>query len=513
MPQGQFTAADVDTPAAPVGRFSASDIDQPEPAAAAPQGSALSRFASNFWEKGGNPVQNYKSLGTTLYNLVTDPKQTLTQIGDDQDIPRQRAAAAFEKGDWGQGLIHGLYWLANAIPGVGTALDDAGVQAAKGDVAGAAGATAGLVTQLETGRALPKAMEAAPRIANAAALAAKAGGPKVLGGAALAGAGAAASEEFPEALRWPARLGMAYPGVRMILQGMKEGAQAAKQAMAESAPATAGPGFAQSAFEPAESDTALLDQLARGYKYQSFAKAPPDVQATITTLAARVNGAPPPEAAPAGPYTPRPLDYYLTESEKAARAQAAAAPAPATPNAPASPAIPPARQLPPASQIQTGPITPQEIPNPPPASIAPPAANAPAAAVMPPAAPAPTNASAADVLAQTYKNVLQRKAAESEAAAAAPGVRAPVVPIRTQTAVGPEGATPPAAETPETEGVHPAHLANRLVVAQKVSDFMHAGVVNGQQVPGWTTDAQIPYTIAKKMNPAQWESGGSGPRL
>ena len=120
--------------------------------------------ASNWWDQ-VNPVANYKGLSDTLYKLVTHPVQTLTQVGEANDMPRVAAAEAFKRGDYTEGVRHGLNWLLNAIPGVGSTEEKASDAAQHGDLAGGIGITAGVLTNLLLAKGLPKSVPVAPRVA------------------------------------------------------------------------------------------------------------------------------------------------------------------------------------------------------------------------------------------------------------------------------------------------------------------------------------------------------------
>ncbi len=77
-----------------------------------------------------------------------------------------RAIESFKKGDtdWRQnveGVRHTISWLANSMPGFGTALDEAGNKMASGDYKGAVADTAAMATQILAGKVIPKVTEAA----------------------------------------------------------------------------------------------------------------------------------------------------------------------------------------------------------------------------------------------------------------------------------------------------------------------------------------------------------------
>src|ERR1700722_16798779 len=76
------------------------------------QPSAVSRAASNWWHA-VNPIEQYKAVGDTLYRLGTHPLQTLSEIGSANDAPRVAMVDAFKRGDYTEGVRHGLNWLLN----------------------------------------------------------------------------------------------------------------------------------------------------------------------------------------------------------------------------------------------------------------------------------------------------------------------------------------------------------------------------------------------------------------
>jgi hypothetical protein len=121
---------------------------------------AISHAAGNWWDQ-VNPVEQYKAVGDSLYRLMTHPAQTLTQIGAANDTPRVAAVDAFKRGDYVEGVRHGLNWLMNAIPGVGTTMEKASDQAQSGDVSGGIGTTLGVATNLAAPAVIPKAARAA----------------------------------------------------------------------------------------------------------------------------------------------------------------------------------------------------------------------------------------------------------------------------------------------------------------------------------------------------------------
>ncbi len=100
---------------------------------------------------GGSKLIQSSSIrlsGNTLEQAVTHPAQTLTKIGAANDAPRVAAVDAFKRGDYVEGVRHGLNWVLNAIPGVGSTMEKASDQAQSGDIAGGIGKTLGVATNL-----------------------------------------------------------------------------------------------------------------------------------------------------------------------------------------------------------------------------------------------------------------------------------------------------------------------------------------------------------------------------
>jgi hypothetical protein len=142
-----------------------------------PSGGVLDKIghaAGNWWEQ-ANPIEQYKAVGDTLYHVMTHPGQTLSQIGAANDAPRVAAVDAFKRGDYTEGMRHGLNWLLNAIPGVGSTMEKASDQAQSGDLAGGIGTTLGVATNLLAPAVIPRvARAAASAIGDAAKTAATA---------------------------------------------------------------------------------------------------------------------------------------------------------------------------------------------------------------------------------------------------------------------------------------------------------------------------------------------------
>jgi hypothetical protein len=303
-----------------------------------PDAGPVSRAASSFWQT-VNPASQYAALGNSLYNLVTHPINTLTQVGKDNDAPRVAAKEAFDRGDYTEGVRHSVNWLLNAIPGLGSQMEKASDQAQAGDVAGGIGTTLGVGTNLALASKSPAIIEAAPRVAKAAGSGVVAAAPKVAGGAAMIGAGEVLGKV--PGMEWPARIGLGYPGVRKVFQGLKDGVEAAKSSWS-GAEASGVPVASPEA--AASADTEMLDKIAQGQGYSSYAKMPDSGKATVDALYQRMTSAgdatsTSTPSAPSAPVAKEP-GWWLTPEEKAATAAPQTQTPPktqATPQAPSSP--------------------------------------------------------------------------------------------------------------------------------------------------------------------------------
>ncbi len=125
----------------------------------------LGHAASNWWDQ-VNPVKQLQGIGDTIRALATHPQQTLTQMGSANDAPRAAAVDAFKRGDYVEGIRHGVNWLLNAIPGVGSTMEKASDEAQHGDLAGGIGTTLGVATNLAMAKGLPKSVPLGPRVAT-----------------------------------------------------------------------------------------------------------------------------------------------------------------------------------------------------------------------------------------------------------------------------------------------------------------------------------------------------------
>ena len=142
MPQGQYTAADVDRPK-PMGQYSAADVDHsgwvpdpeppsssgwvPDPDETAPKRTWLDSatdFAKGLWNQ-VNPVAGVKGAA----QLAADPVGTYKQDAASRQDILDKAEAAFKKGDYAGGVAHALNGI---IPFLGPQMDQAGEEIQNG---------------------------------------------------------------------------------------------------------------------------------------------------------------------------------------------------------------------------------------------------------------------------------------------------------------------------------------------------------------------------------------------
>lgn len=121
-------------------------------------GDHLLSAASNFWDQ-VNPVK----LAQGMADTVLDLKGTAKNYNAQQNEIFQKAVDSYKAGDYSSAMQHGLHYLINGVPGVGSTLDSASEQAKAGDIGGALGKTAGLATVLI---GTPKIPEMAGKVAD-----------------------------------------------------------------------------------------------------------------------------------------------------------------------------------------------------------------------------------------------------------------------------------------------------------------------------------------------------------
>lgn len=135
---------------------------QPEPKGALEN---VGDTLKQYWDK-INPVTQAKDLTDT----VLHPLDAIKHYGESNAKLAESAKESFHKGEYGQAVRHTLSYFLNGIPGLGSALDEAGNKAKSGDYNGAIADTAALATNIA-------AAHAAPKIASAAADVAEKAGP------------------------------------------------------------------------------------------------------------------------------------------------------------------------------------------------------------------------------------------------------------------------------------------------------------------------------------------------
>ena len=120
-------------------------------------GSATSRFVSNAAEM-LNPI----AMAKGVYNAVVHPIDTASGILAAQAGEGREAANAFQQGQYGRAIGHGI---AAAVPLVGPVAAEAGEQIASGDVAGGLGKATGIMAPFGVAPAVRAARGAAPAAA------------------------------------------------------------------------------------------------------------------------------------------------------------------------------------------------------------------------------------------------------------------------------------------------------------------------------------------------------------
>lgn len=109
-----------------------------------------------YWDK-VNPIKAVQGAA----QMAAHPIDTVAGYGATNSKLYDSAKQSFKNGDYSQGVRHTLSYFLQAIPGLGSALDEAGNKAEKGDVKGAIADTAALATQI----AAPKVVGAAADVA------------------------------------------------------------------------------------------------------------------------------------------------------------------------------------------------------------------------------------------------------------------------------------------------------------------------------------------------------------
>ena len=472
---------------------------------------SMGNYARGVWDE-------LKSTGAGLAQAAQHPLDTLKGMGSAQDALRQKAADAAKQGDYVSAARHAIDYI---LPIVGPALDSMGDEAQAGQVAHALGraTTLGLMTAGPAALGSPGGIEAATKIGNVVSAAAKAGVPKIAGGGAMI-AGGEALAAVP-GMEWPARIGMGYPGARMIAGGLKEGFQAGRAAAtAPSEIENIAAGMARASAAEVEN----LDKISMQTVGKPFAEATELQQNAFRAALEHESSGPAPKATtiePSGqaatPYTPQPAGPRMMPEDRLEQELAARRPAPTTvPTGPGVQAGPPPAP-PQTTQITTEPVT-GTLPPPgvsagplrPPGFTASPVAPAPAptgGATLPPAPPpvetptqgpiAPTASQAppeGDFEALLRQSVENAKAAKTRSLAQTEAAMVQKQPL-----------TPPASPRPYVEeGTSTPKMVGRgfdienINRANKVDRFAKAlsdiglGPSDVKRIPeGWMSDTQI----------------------
>lgn len=155
MSTGQYTAADV----APQqqGQYSAADV-QPQPKSWLDQ---LSDVPKGIWNNLTQSGQGLIDAGKAAFDTLAHPVDTATgktgvtklaaDMGNAQDAVRLKAEAAFQRGDYAEGVRHVISYL---IPAIGPQIDASGDKAQQGKWGEAAGEAIGTASQLAAPDAL-----------------------------------------------------------------------------------------------------------------------------------------------------------------------------------------------------------------------------------------------------------------------------------------------------------------------------------------------------------------------
>lgn len=105
--------------------------------------SGVTGFVKNWWDQ-VNPV----AAGNAMIDTVKHPIDTLQHMGQSMAQPAVAAQDSFAHGRYLEGVRHGINYMLNVVPGVGSSLDAAGSQGDQGDISGMLGTTAGVATNL-----------------------------------------------------------------------------------------------------------------------------------------------------------------------------------------------------------------------------------------------------------------------------------------------------------------------------------------------------------------------------
>ena len=186
-------------------------------------------FWSSLWEK-ANPASVVAGVAHSVAHPIDSLKSWQAQSQDLHD----KAADALDAGDYEGAAVHGINFLANVIPGLGKAMDDAATAKTPEEFRAKLGTAVGTAISLKEMEAAPAVVKAAvpaavETIVSAApkvSAAAKAGGKDIAVGAAKTAAGAALVKYGPS------EMGDVLAGVPVIKSGVRQMAQGARNAYA-----------------------------------------------------------------------------------------------------------------------------------------------------------------------------------------------------------------------------------------------------------------------------------------
>jgi hypothetical protein len=240
-----------------------------------------------YWDK-VNPVKQVQGLASAAAHPIDTVKNYLANNSKIADAAIDSAKA----GDYSQAARHTLSYFLQAIPGLGSAIDEAGNKGAQGDVKGMIADTAALATNIAEGKALPAAAEALSEpglaadaaqavrsTARATAEGAKAAAPDLAAGAAKTAGGAALMKYGPNQMGdVVAGAPIVRGGVAQVGSGFAKGVQAFRQALADDAAAQESERLASQSIPPQAGPVSAQPQAAGG---PVLAPAPQQVSGAI----------------------------------------------------------------------------------------------------------------------------------------------------------------------------------------------------------------------------------------
>ena len=267
-----------------------------------------------FWESFIGKPEDFTNTVRGLGHAIVHPLDTLRDMGNQTIDLFKGAGQEFGRGNITGGVRKGTNAIINtALPGVGAASEHAGQTFDTGNVAGGLGETAALGANTAlalTSPRVPRAVAEMKPIIRPAIAGVKAAAPGVGKGAAMIGTGEALAHV--PGMEWPARIGLGYPGARMIGRGLGEGFEAFKaarnpapgQALASEA------GQDWNALKPA--DRQMLNDIARARNNAADQPRSPAPVIPISRTAPAAGPTPdmappiirPPNVAPETPGTP-----------------------------------------------------------------------------------------------------------------------------------------------------------------------------------------------------------------